>query len=139
MLTGVGPASLFILAVNLALGLAGLFVSPKLIERGLFRPYEFAHGRRRYTVLTSGFLHADLAHLIFNMMTFWFFGVPLERRIGTPLFVLLYLAGLLLSQAGTLRKQRDNPEYATLGASGAISLRCLPLLSTTRRRASSSC
>jgi membrane associated rhomboid family serine protease len=121
MVPGVGPASLFILGANLALGAIGLFVYPKLIERGLFRPWEFARGRRRYTALTSGFLHADLPHLIFNMITFWFFGVPLERVIGTPLFVLLYVAGLLLSLVGSLRKHRDNPEYATLGASGAIS------------------
>jgi membrane associated rhomboid family serine protease len=121
MVSGVGPASLFILGANLALGAIGLFVYPKLIERGLFRPWEFARGRRRYTALTSGFLHADLPHLIFNMITFWFFGVPLERVIGTPLFVLLYVAGLLLSLVGSLRKHRDNPEYATLGASGAIS------------------
>ena len=83
MLAGVGPASLIILAANVVLGLVGLFVAPVLIERGLFRPFEFARGRNRYTALTSGFLHADLPHLIFNMITFWFFGVPLERRIGT--------------------------------------------------------
>ena len=51
----------------------------------------------RYTAMTSGFLHSDLPHLIFNMITFWYFGVPLERVIGTPLFSLLYLAGLVLS------------------------------------------
>jgi membrane associated rhomboid family serine protease len=45
----------------------------------------------------------------------------LEYRLGTPLFVLLYGAGLLLSQYGTYRKHRNNPDYATLGASGAVS------------------
>jgi membrane associated rhomboid family serine protease len=60
-------------------------------------------------------------HLIFNMMTFYFFAFPLERFIGTTRFVLLYLLGLLVSHAGTWFKQRNNPEYACLGASGAIS------------------
>ena len=83
MLAGVGPASLLILAANLVLGLVGLFVAPVLIERGLFRPFEFARGRRRYTALTSGFLHADLPHLIFNAFTFWAFGFSLERAMGT--------------------------------------------------------
>ncbi len=69
----------------------------------------------------SGFVHADLMHLIFNMMTFYFFAFPLERYIGTVRFVALYLAGLLISHAGTYYKQRGNPEYACLGASGAIS------------------
>ena len=74
-----------------------------------------------YTALTSGFLHADLPHLIFNMITFWYFGVPLERVIGSARFALLYLAGLLLSLTLSLAKHRDDPAYATLGASGAIS------------------
>jgi membrane associated rhomboid family serine protease len=121
MLSGVGPVSLFILVANLALSLAGLFVNPRIIQLGLFRPYEFARGRRRYTALTSGFLHADLAHLAFNMITFWYFGVPLERMIGSPRFALLYLAGLVLSLTLSLAKHRDDPAYATLGASGAIS------------------
>ncbi|MEO6080834.1 MAG: rhomboid family intramembrane serine protease [Steroidobacteraceae bacterium] len=94
---------------------------PQLVERCLFRPYEFARGQRRATVITSGFVHADLPHLLFNMITFWFFGVQLEWYIGTPKFVLLYAAGLLISQLGTYLKHRNNPEYATLGASGAIS------------------
>jgi membrane associated rhomboid family serine protease len=76
---------------------------------------------RRATLVTSGFVHADMPHLLFNMLTFWFFGPPLEGRIGTPLFVLLYASGLLVSQYGSYRKQRHNPDYATLGASGAIS------------------
>jgi hypothetical protein len=100
---------------------AGLFLAPQIIERCLFRPVEFARGLRRATLVTSGFVHADLPHLLFNMLTFWFFGPPLERRIGTPMFVLLYAAGLLVSQYGSYRKQRHNPQYATLGASGAIS------------------
>ncbi len=72
-------------------------------------------------MITSGFVHADLPHLIFNMVTFYYFGVKLEWYIGTPMFVLLYAAGLLFSQLGTYLKHRNNPEYATLGASGAIS------------------
>jgi membrane associated rhomboid family serine protease len=118
---GIGPASLFILVSNIALSLAGLFIAPRIIERCLFRPYEYARGLRRATLITSGFVHADLAHLLFNMIAFWSFGVPLEHHLGTPLFVLLYGAGLLLSQYGTYRKHRNNPEYATLGASGAVS------------------
>jgi membrane associated rhomboid family serine protease len=121
MLNGVGPAALFIFAANIVLSLVGLFAAPQLIERCLFRPYEFAQGHRRATAITSAFVHADLPHLIFNMITFWFFGVPLERRIGTTQFVLLYAAGLVASQIGTYLKHRNQPEYATLGASGAIS------------------
>src|SRR5262245_15852943 len=60
-------------------------------------------------------------HLIFNMMTFYFFGFALESAIGPTHFLILYTAGLLISHAGTYFKQKNNPEYACLGASGAIS------------------
>jgi membrane associated rhomboid family serine protease len=118
---GIGPASLFILVTNIGLSLAGLFIAPRIIERCLFRPFEFARGQRRATLITSGFVHADMSHLLLNMLTFFFFGPPLERRLGTAMFVLLYAAGLLVSQLGSYRKHRNDPQYATLGASGAIS------------------
>jgi len=117
----IGPAALLILALNVGLSLLGLYAFPQLLERCLFRPFEFARGRQRFTAISSGFVHADLPHLLFNMISFWFFGIPLERAIGTPKFVLLYVAGLLLSQLGTYLKHRNDPQYATLGASGAIS------------------
>ena len=118
---GIGPASLVILVVNIGLSLVALG-NPALLRHLVFRPHEFARGRKRYTILTSGFAHADVAHLLFNMVTFYYFGATLlERRIGTPKFVVLYVAGLLASELGTYLKHRNNPEYATLGASGAIS------------------
>src|SRR5690606_1047325 len=77
--------------------------------------------RRRATLIASGFAHADVPHLLFNMVTFFFFGVPLERILGTTLFVILYALGLALSPLLSLARHRDNPAYATLGASGAVS------------------
>ncbi|MCC7463893.1 MAG: rhomboid family intramembrane serine protease [Gammaproteobacteria bacterium] len=117
----IGPATLLILVVNVGLSLYGLYVAPSVIERCVFRPHDFARGINRSTALTSGFVHADLPHLLFNMLSFWFFAPLLERRIGTPAFVLLYLFGLFASQVGSYSKHRHDPQYATLGASGAIS------------------
>ena len=114
-------AALVIFVATIAISLIGLYGSPKLVDRSLFRPYWFQRRKEYSTVIMSGFVHADLMHLIFNMMTFYFFAFPLERTIGTAQFILLYLAGLLISHAGTYYKQRRNPEYACLGASGAIS------------------
>jgi membrane associated rhomboid family serine protease len=108
-------------AVTIIASLIGLYGSGKLIDSSLFRPYWFLRKQQYTTAITSGFLHADLMHLIFNMMTFFFFAFPLEKRIGTPLFLLLYFIGLLLSHAGTFFKHRNNPDYACLGASGALS------------------
>jgi membrane associated rhomboid family serine protease len=113
--------ALLIFATTIATSLIALFGSPRLLERSLFRPYWFLRRRQYDTVIMSGFVHADLFHLLFNMLTFYFFGFQLERRLGTTSFVVLYVAGLLLSHLGTWYKHRNNPEYACLGASGAIS------------------
>ena len=110
-----------IFAVTLVVSLAGLYGSPKIIERSLFRPYWFLRRRQYATVVTSGFVHADLAHLIFNLVTFWFFAFPLEERIGPVRFALLYVVALVVSDLGTYFKHRHDPQYASLGASGAIS------------------
>lgn len=115
------PAAFAILFATLAASLAGLYLKPAIIDRNLFRPYWLLRRQQYATVVTSGFVHADLTHLLFNMITFYFFAFPMERVLGTVRFVALYLVGLLISHLGTWYKQRNNPEYASLGASGAIS------------------
>jgi len=114
-----GAAIIF--AATIITSLLGLFVSPKVIDRSLFRPYWFLRSKQYDTIYMSGFVHADLGHLFFNMITFYFFAFALELHIGTFEFVALYAAGLILSHACTWQKQKNNPEYASLGASGAIS------------------
>ncbi len=113
--------ALVIFVVTLAASLLGLFAAPRIIERSLFRPYYFLRRKQYDTIVTSGFVHADLPHLIFNMVTFWFFAFPLEKEIGSVRFALLYFLGLVVSDAGTYFKHRNDPQYASLGASGAIS------------------
>jgi membrane associated rhomboid family serine protease len=119
-LTGGAPAAALLLATFVIVSLVGLHGSPALVERNLLRPYEVARGRGLATLVTSGFVHADLVHLIFNGFTFWAFGFGLERSIGTPAFAVLYAAGLLASSIATCAIHRHRPDYASLGASGAI-------------------
>jgi membrane associated rhomboid family serine protease len=113
--------ALVILLVTAGVSLAGLYGSPRIIERSLFRPYWFLRRRQYETAVTSGFVHADLPHLIFNLITFYFFAFQLERQIGSTRFLALYLVALVVSDAGTYFKHRNDPDYASLGASGAIS------------------
>jgi membrane associated rhomboid family serine protease len=110
-----------ILAVTVGTSLLGLFSAPQIIERSLFKPYWFLRNKEYDTLYMSGFVHADIGHLLMNMFTFYFFAFPLERRLGTGSFLMLYAAGLVLSHTCTYFKQAKNPQYATLGASGAIS------------------
>lgn len=114
------PASLAILCVIIAFSLLALRVAPKLLERNLLRPYWMRKNGDYSTLITSGFIHGDFAHLLFNSLTLFFFGPDLERRIGSGRFLALYFIGLVLSSLGTVYKQRNNPDYAALGASGAI-------------------
>ncbi len=119
--TTTAPAATLLLLAMLAISLLGLSRWPGLIERQLLRPHGLARRSDWHTLVTSGFIHADLMHLLFNAFTFWAFGFGLERALGTPLFVLLYAAGLLLSSGTTAWLHRREPGYASLGASGAIS------------------
>lgn len=114
------PASTLLLATILAVSLLGLTRAPQLVERNLLRPYWLARRHEYATLVTSGFVHADLVHLVFNGFTFWAFGFALERQIGTPRFATLYAFGLLASSIATWVIHRRNPDYASLGASGAI-------------------
>src|SRR5580692_5132261 len=108
-----------ILIVIVVASVAGL-LSPALLGHATLRPYLIARGTGYWRLLTSGFVHADIAHLAFNLITFYSFGFALERAIGTTRFVALYFCGLLVSGIGTCIKHRDEPNYASLGASGAI-------------------
>ncbi len=114
-------AALIIFVVTIATSLLALYGSPKLLDACLFRPFWFLRRKEYHTIVTSGLVHGDLMHLLFNMLTFYFFAFGLERFIGTFWFAVLYAAGLLVSHLGTYYKHKRDPNYACLGASGAIS------------------
>jgi membrane associated rhomboid family serine protease len=114
------PAAVAILAAMVVASLLALRDGSTWLERHLLRPYWLVPRHQWHTVFTSGFLHADLAHLLFNAFTFYAFGPSLERAMGTPRFVALYAVGLAASAAGTWLVHRKQAGYASLGASGAI-------------------
>ncbi|MDH3372834.1 MAG: rhomboid family intramembrane serine protease [Gammaproteobacteria bacterium] len=110
-----------IMGLTIAISLLGMYRMPAIIQKFLFRPYLFLRARQYDTIVMSGFIHADMSHLLFNMFTFYFFAFPMERHLGTIPFLALYFVGLIASHGCTFHKHRNNPEYASLGASGAIS------------------
>lgn len=113
------PAASIILIVTLVVSLAALS-NPQLLGWAMLRPYYLVRRREYEKLITSGFVHADYGHLAFNLITFYFFAFTLERRIGAMAFVSLYFIGMVLSELGTYIKHRNNENYASLGASGAI-------------------
>ena len=78
--------ALLIFVATIVVSLVALYAAPQLMDRLIFRPYDTQRRGVYYTVITHGFVHGDLMHLIFNMMTFWFFAFLLERRIGGVAF-----------------------------------------------------
>lgn len=75
--------------------------------------------------ITHGFIHADGNHLLFNMITLYFFGVYVERLyeklVGGFGFVLFYLSAIIVAMIPTYLAQKNNQNYYSLGASGAVS------------------
>jgi membrane associated rhomboid family serine protease len=112
-------ATLIILVITIIVSVVG-FSQPRVIERSLLRPHQIAQGSGYAGLLTSGFVHANIGHMLFNLITLYSFGFALERVIDSGRFVALYFCSLLISGVGTVIKHRNDPQYASLGASGAI-------------------
>ena len=102
----------------------------ELMESWIMQPYLMARsGGQWYRLLTSGFLHADWGHLLFNMFAFYSFSpVVLATLVakygqgaGIGLFLLLYLGGIIISDLPTYFQHRNDPGYRSLGASGGVS------------------
>ncbi len=110
----------YLIAVNVIVSLIGLFMYPKVIETGMMMPYRTIRNKTWYELISSGFVHGSISHLLFNMITLFFFGPVLEMQIGEVEFLGLYFTGLIASSIPSLVKHKDNPQYATLGASGAV-------------------
>jgi membrane associated rhomboid family serine protease len=114
------PAAFVILAVTAALSALALRIAPGILQRCVLRPYRVVRHGDYLPVAACGFVHGDFMHLLVNMLTLYFFGPALEATIGTPRFLALYFLGLVISSLGTVIKHRNDPDYASLGASGAI-------------------
>jgi membrane associated rhomboid family serine protease len=114
------PVASVIFAVTIAVSLFA-FYNDDLYTRFILQPYNVSRGKYLYTLITSGFIHADWTHLLFNMMTFYFFAFQLEGAIGHWEFALLYGVSLILSDIPTVIKHKNDFWYRSLGASGAIS------------------
>lgn len=101
------------------------FSNEKLLQQLLLWPPAVTRGRQFHRFLTYGFVHGDFMHLLFNMITLYFFGGEIEAfvngRLGPFGFVGFYLSALVVSALPSYLRHRDDPEYATLGASGAVS------------------
>lgn len=101
---------------------------PRVLHGLMMNPYLISTRGQYYRLITSGFIHRDHMHLIFNMFTFYFFGTQLEYifheifgSFGSVHFMALYISSIVVSDFPTVFKYRKNEHYNSLGASGAVS------------------
>jgi len=110
--------------------LIGIIVANVLIsykgfnDLSFFRKYEFHVGSIRsgeqIRMLSSGFLHADMMHLLFNMLTLWFFAPVVIQWLGSFSFVLIYFGSLIFGSLLTMVFHKNDYSYRAVGASGAV-------------------
>jgi membrane associated rhomboid family serine protease len=119
-----GMVTLAILAVTVLVSWQA-FGNRRLLERLLLWPPAVERQRQYDRLVTHGFVHADWQHLLFNMITLYFFGRHVEALfttyIGALGFALFYLSAILVAILPTYLRHRRDASYRSLGASGAVS------------------
>ncbi len=97
----------------------------KLMAKLILWPPAISRDHDWYRLASYGLVHADFGHLFFNMLTLFFFGRVMEQfyiqQLGNLGFLLFYVLGLILSILPTYLQNRNNAQYRSLGASGAVS------------------
>jgi membrane associated rhomboid family serine protease len=98
---------------------------PRLLDRLILWPPAIDRRREYDRLLTHGFIHADVMHLAFNMITLYSFGGVMEAYFGdriTPVgYLLFYLSAVVIAILPTYTRHRRDAQYRSLGASGAVS------------------
>lgn len=104
------------------------FRSQKVMDDLIFYPTVITEKNQYYRFITYGFIHADITHLIFNMYAFYLFGgacedsfVNIFGNYGKTFYLLMYFLALIACVIPDFNKNKSNPDYRSLGASGAVS------------------
>ncbi|MCK7590699.1 rhomboid family intramembrane serine protease [Subsaxibacter sp. CAU 1640] len=110
--------TIIIIAANVIISYKGFS------DYGFFERYKFNVGAIRrgeqIRMFSSGFLHVDTKHLIFNMITLFFFANGVIYYVGTTHFIIIYISSLLLGNLLSLYFHKDEYHYSAVGASGAV-------------------
>jgi membrane associated rhomboid family serine protease len=99
------------------------FSNADTFEKLVLFPYGMERTKSQYfKLLTHGFIHGDTGHLVFNMLTLFFFGTNVENRImGSSEFLIFYILSIIVPAAIVFQKNKNNPSYRACGASGGVS------------------
>ncbi|PWN71840.1 rhomboid family intramembrane serine protease [Chryseobacterium phosphatilyticum] len=97
------------------------FNNPAITEKYKFSVGAILHRKEYIRLLSSGFLHADIMHLVFNMLTLYFFGPIVMQHFGNIGFLIVYIGSILLGNILSLYIYQKQPWYSAVGASGGVS------------------
>ena len=117
---------IIILAVSL-ISIIG-FSRPTIIYRLQFNAWQIVNRHEYYRMLSYGLVHGSWMHLLINMFVLYSFGEAVLYYFkaafdtGSAIrFLILFVSALVVSTLMTLLKEKDNPQYNAVGASGAVS------------------
>lgn len=111
-------AVIIIIAANAIISMKG-FNDLSFFERYKFNIAGIRRGEK-IRMFSSAFLHADFSHLLFNMLTLYFFADVVINIVGVTYFVVIYVASLLAGNLLAFYFHKDEPHYSAIGASGAV-------------------
>lgn len=93
-------------------------------DMAFFRKYEFhvasIKAGEQIRMITSGFLHVDIMHLVFNMFTLYIFAPVVYQNLGNLNFVMIYFGSLIAGSLLTMYMHKNQDYYRAVGASGAV-------------------
>ena len=115
---GISIVTIVIIAANVIMSFKGFD------DRIFFEKYKFNVGSikrgEQIRMLSSGFLHADITHLLFNMFTLYFFADAVVMILGSFKFIVIYFTSLIFGNLLSLYFHKDEYWYSAIGASGAV-------------------
>jgi membrane associated rhomboid family serine protease len=114
----IAPATAAVLLVTAVATLVA-FQNDRLYERWMFKPREILAGREFDRMLTSGLIHVDWPHFIFNAYSFYSFGETIEIIYGAKILLLVHFSAILGGSLLSLLIHRHQ-DYRAVGASGGV-------------------
>lgn len=118
--------TIILLAITIIISLIG-FSNEMIQQKLIFNAYQIHHRKEWWRMLSSGFIHGDFMHLLFNMFVLYGFGQAVEGYYdaafgvnGSYNFIALYLLAIIVANLPSLIKYKDASYYNSLGASGGV-------------------
>ncbi len=119
------PATLTLLLLNIGVSVLA-FSNRNVFDYLALAPYEMRARREYHQIVTSAFIHANVQHLLVNMLSLYFMGTGLEMISvaltgGRGAYLIIYAVSMVAGSLYPFYKYRNAPNYRAVGASGAVS------------------